>query len=60
MIITLRIGKFNKFLKEGAAYLKSFPGAKAKQLNYHASPILSEHQYDAAVIHVKINSLLNV
>ena len=32
MIKTLFKGEFNKFLKEGTAYPKSFPGAKAKQL----------------------------
>ena len=36
-----------------------FPGEKAKQLNYHTNPTLSEHQYDAAIIHVGINDLLN-
>ena len=30
-----------KVLQEGKAYLKSFPGAKAKQLNHHATAVLA-------------------
>ena len=29
-----------------------------KQLNHHTIPILEEHQYDTAAIHVGINDLL--
>ena len=53
------MGKFNKFLQQGKAYLKPFPGAKAKQLNHHATTVLAQHQYDSAIIHVGINNLLN-
>lgn len=58
MMKTLRMGKFNKFLKERTAYPNSFPGAKTKQLNY-ATRILSDYQYDAAVTHAGINNLLS-
>ena len=50
--------EFNKNLNGGIAHLKPFPGSKAKQMDHHAIPILKEHQYDAAVIHVGINDLL--
>ena len=53
------MGEFNRFLKQGTANLKSFLGTKPKQLNYHATPILSEHQYYVRVIHVGITDLLN-
>ena len=53
------MGEFNQFLQEGKAYLKPFPGAKAKQLNHHATAVLAQHQYDTAIIHVGINELLN-
>ena len=53
------MGKFNKFLQQGKAYLKPFPGAKAKQLNHHATTVLAQHQYDSAIILVGINNLLN-
>lgn len=56
----LLMGGFNKLLKEGTAYLKSFPGAKAKEFNYHSTTILSEHQYNAAVTLVGINDLVNI
>ena len=59
MLKTLRMGEFNQFLQEGKAYLKPFPGAKAKQLNHHATVVLAQHQYDSAIIHVGINDLLN-
>ena len=38
--------------------MKFFPGSKANQLNHHTIPILEEHQYDAAAIHVGINDIL--
>ena len=47
-------------MKERTAYIKLFPKAKAKQLNYHATPNLPEHQHDAAVICVGINNQLNI
>ena len=45
-------------LNGGIAHLKSFPGSKAKQMDHHVIPILEEHQYGAAVIHVGIKDLL--
>ena len=53
------LGEFNQFLQEGKAYLNLFPGAKAKQLNHHATEFLAGHYYDSAIIHVGINDLLN-
>ena len=58
MLKSLRMKEFNKNLNGGIAHLKPFPGSKAKQMDHHAIPILKEHQYDAAVIHVGINDLL--
>ena len=55
---TLRIGELNRHINGGKVHLKSFPGSKANQLNHHTIPILEEHQYDAAAIHVGINDLL--
>ena len=59
MLKTLRMGGFNQFLQERRAYLKSFLGAKAKQLSHHATAVLAQHQYDSWIIHVGINDLLN-
>ena len=47
------------FCKKEKLILKPFPGAKAKQLNHHATAVLAQHQYDTAIIHVGINELLN-
>ena len=52
------MGELNRHINGGKVYLKSFPGSKANQLNHHTIPILEEHQYDAAAIHVRINDLL--
>ena len=46
-------------MQHGKAYLKPFPGAKAKQLNHHATTVLAQHPYDSTIIHVGINDLLN-
>ena len=50
--------EFNNHLEEGIVHLKAFPGSKSQQLNYHSIPILQEHEYDAAIIHVGINDLI--
>ena len=55
---TLRMGELNRHINDGKVHLKSFPGSKANQLNHHTIPILEEHQYDAAAIHVRVNDLL--
>ena len=55
---TLHIGELNRHINGGKVHLKSFPWSKANQLNHHTIPILEEHQYDAAAIHVGINDLL--
>ena len=50
--------EFNKHLEDAIAHLKAFPGSKAQQLNHHSIPILQEHDYDGAIIHVGINDLI--
>ena len=54
----LRMGELNRHINGGKVHLKSFPESKANQLNHHTIPILEEHQYDTAAIHVGINYLL--
>ena len=58
MLKSLRTKEFNKYLNGRIAHLKPFPGTKEKQMDHHVIPILEEHQYDAAVIHVGIKDLL--
>ena len=55
----LRMGEFNSSIKKGEVSLKTFPGAKVRQLNHHTTPLLEDNTYDAAVIHVGINDLLS-
>ena len=54
----LRMAEFNRWINNGVVRLKSFPGTRAKQLDHHSIPVLEEHSYDAAIIHVGINDLL--
>ena len=56
---TLRMGELNRHINGGKVHLKSFPGSKANQLNHHTIPLLEEHQYDAAAIHVTVDSICN-
>ena len=58
MLKSLRMKEFNKYLNGGIAHLNPFPRTKAKQMDHHVIPILEEHQYGAAVIHVGIKDLL--
>ena len=53
----LRMGEFNSFIKKGEVSLKTFPGAKARQLNHYTIPLLEDNTYDGAIIHVGINDL---
>ena len=39
--------------------MKTFPGAKAKQLKSPRYPVLEDNAYNMAVIHVGINNLLS-
>ena len=53
------MGELNRHINGGKVHLKSFPGSKANQLNHHTIPLLEEHQYDAAAIHVTVDSICN-
>ena len=57
-ILKTCMGELNCHVNGGKDHLKSFPGSKANQLNHHTTPLMEEHQYDAAAIHVRINDLL--
>ena len=55
---TLWMGELNRHINGWKVHLKSFPGSKTNQLNHDTIPILEEHQYDAAAIHIGVNNLL--
>ena len=57
--ITKRVrGKeMNKHLLNGRAFIKSFPGARSKELNHYIVPTIAEENPDAVVIHVGTNDL---
>ena len=42
----------------GRIHLKSFPGAKSKQLNHYVKPTLDQYKCDSAIVHVGINDIL--
>ena len=50
--------EFDNHLEEGITHLKTFPGSKSQQLNHHSIPVLQEHEYERAIIHVGINDLI--
>ena len=46
----MRMKDLNSQFKGGKIHLKSFPGAKASQLNHYIKPTLEEFKYDCAII----------
>ena len=54
----MRIKDINSCIKGGKIHLKSFPGAKASQLNHYIKPTLKEYRYDCAIIHAGINDII--
>ena len=54
----IRMKDLNSRVKGRKIHLKSFPGAKASQMNHCVKPTLEEYKYDCAIIHVGINDIL--
>ena len=54
----MRMKDLNSRVKGGKIHLKSFPDAKASQLNHYIKPTLEEYKYDCVIIHVGINDIL--
>ena len=54
----LKMKQFNSHIHGSKVYLKAFPGAKADQLNQHVKPSYDEYDYDAEIIHIRINDIL--
>ena len=50
---------FNKELRHGKAFFRSFSGANAKQLRHYIIPTLIDDKLDATVIHVGTNDISN-
>ena len=48
----------NSRVKGGKIHLKSFPAAKASQLNHYIKRVLDEYKYDCPITHVSINDIL--
>ena len=47
----MRMKDLNSRVKGGKIHLKSFPGAKASQLNHYIKPTVEEYKYECAIIH---------
>ena len=54
----MRMEDINGRIKGGKIHLKSFPGAKASQLNHYIKPTLEDYKYDCVIIHVGINDII--
>ena len=50
---------FNKELRHGKAFFRSFSRTNAKQLRHYIIPTLVDDKHDAIVIHVGTNDILN-
>ena len=55
----IRVREFNKFISDGYARFKCFPGASVSHLNYYSNPTLEDDSPDLVVIHAGINNLLS-
>ena len=55
----IRLHEFRYWLHKGYAQLKSFPGSRSKKLLYYVEPTLKSKNFDAALLHVAVNDLLN-
>ena len=49
---------FNKELRNGKVYFRSFSGATSKQLDHYIIPSLVDDKPDAVIIHVGTNNIL--
>ena len=54
----MKMKHLNFLVKKGRIHLKTFPGAKAKQLNHYVIPTLEKLGYDLAILYVGINDNL--
>ena len=55
----IRRDDFNKQLKSGKAFFRSFSGANAKQIQHYIIPTLTDDQPDAIIIHAGTNDIIN-
>ena len=55
----IRLRKFNSRLHKGYAQLKSLPGGLSKDFPYYAEPTLKNKTFDAVLLHVGVNDLVN-
>ena len=55
----IRLHQFNYWLHKGHAQLKSFPGGTSKELLYYVEPTLKSKKFDAALLHVGVDDVLN-
>ena len=55
----IRLNEFNCWLHKGHAHHKSFPGDTAKKLLYYVETTSKSKKFDATLLHVGVNDLLN-
>ena len=54
----IRIRKFNHYITNATARLKTFPGAASKELTHYVVPTLQEESFNSALILIGINDIL--
>ena len=53
----IQIVKINNSIRSGRVRFRNFPGATLGELLRYMNPILTEENYDTAVVHVGINDM---
>ena len=53
----IRTKEFNKHINTGYAFIKSFPGANAQEINHYVIPTLMNESPDVVIIHAGSNNL---
>ena len=54
----IRICKFNHYITNATARLKTFPGAASNELTHYVVPTLQEESFNSALILLDINDIL--
>ena len=53
----IKTKEFNRYIENGYAYRKTFPGATVNELAHYGIPTLLEDKPDTVIIHIGINDL---
>ena len=58
IILNIRVREFIKFINNGYARFKAFPGANSQKLLHYIGPTLENGSNNTAALHFSVNDLL--